>query len=129
MITGFERLNSSATCWASLKLLGVTTCIDATPPPLPAGARRRPLRGAGSSAVSSTERIRPRRGAGSASPATGGGATDGLARRHARVESHLTPCVALVVLALLDVITLNEAEVLQRASPCVSNRHLGSDSA
>src|SRR5262249_44783158 len=45
-------------------------------------------------------------------------AADGLARRHGSlVERHLAARVALVVIALLDVIALNEAEVLERASP------------
>src|SRR3954465_14655800 len=50
MITGLERLNSSATCWASLKLLGVTTGMGATPPPVPPAARRRPRPRAGRAA-------------------------------------------------------------------------------
>src|SRR5205823_580353 len=40
------------------------------------------------------------------------------------VEGHLAAGIALVVLALLDVIALYEAEVLERASPCVPDRHL-----
>src|SRR5215208_7434036 len=46
------------------------------------------------------------------------------------VDRTLGAGVALVVvLALLDVVTLDEPEVLERASPCVPDRHLGSDSA
>src|SRR5215204_4096211 len=57
-------------------------------------------------------------------------APNGLPRRYGRVvERQVRARVALVVLALLDVVALDEAEVLERASPCVSDRHLGSDSA
>src|SRR5215207_6764530 len=133
MITGLERLNSSATCWASLKLRGVTTCIEATPPPFPAAAPRLGLLGGVIDRATS-----PASRGGlvvaedvvnvllATTAATRGRAARGLARRDARVERHLAAGVALVVLALLDVVTLNEAEVLECASPCVPDSHFGS---
>src|SRR6476659_5210826 len=39
--TGIESLNLSATCWASLKLLGMTRCTRTSPRPLPPRTERR----------------------------------------------------------------------------------------
>jgi hypothetical protein len=56
--------------------------------------------------------------------------SDGLTRSDGGVvERPLAAGIALVVLALLDVVALDEAEVLECASPCIPDRHLASDSA
>jgi hypothetical protein len=134
MITGFERLNSSATCWARSDHVHGEVRAAAV-----ASARsHRHLLVALRAAPADRAEAAPTLTwlglvlaedvvdvVGAPPPAARASGRRGLAGcDRGVVEGHLLAGVALVdVLAFLDVVALNEAEVLQRASPCVSKGH------